>query len=78
MSKKNRAAKQFALIGGVPIAGDSTKLRVQNSKKNKYNQKKIDRHLEYIENMYCKSENQTEDMNDKPNNIYYEKSLFKK
>ena len=32
------------------IAGDSTKLRAQNSKKNNFNQKKIDRHLEYIEN----------------------------
>jgi hypothetical protein len=31
------------------IAGDSTKLRAQNSKKNNFNQKKISRHLEYIE-----------------------------
>ncbi len=43
-------AKHFNLIGGVLIAGDSTKLRAQNSKKNNYNQKKIERHLEYIEN----------------------------
>jgi transposase len=43
-------AKHFALIGKTLIAGDSTKLRAQNSKKNNYNQKKIDRHLEYIEN----------------------------
>ena len=42
-------AKHFNLIGGVLIAGDSTKLRAQNSKKNNYNQKKIERHLEYIE-----------------------------
>jgi hypothetical protein len=31
------------------LAGDDTKLRAQNSKKNNYNQKKIDRHLAYIE-----------------------------
>ncbi len=45
-----RIAKHFNLIGGMLIAGDSTKLRAQNSKKNNFNQKKIDRHLEYIEN----------------------------
>jgi len=43
-------AKNFDLIGGKLIAGDSTKLRAQNSKKNNFNQKKIDRHLAYIEN----------------------------
>lgn len=42
-------AKNFDLIGGKLIAGDGTKLRAQNSKKNNYNQKKIDRHIEYIE-----------------------------
>lgn len=45
-----RIAQHFNLIGGALIAGDSTKLRAQNSKKNNFNQKKIDRHLEYIEN----------------------------
>ena len=43
-------AKNFELIGGKLIAGDSTKLRAQNSKKNNFNKKKIDRHLAYIEN----------------------------
>ena len=43
-------AKQFNLIGGKLVAGDSTKLRAQNSKKNNFNEKKIERHLEYIEN----------------------------
>ena len=42
-------ARNFDLIGGVLIAGDGTKLRAQNSKKNNYNQKKIERHLAYIE-----------------------------
>ena len=45
-----KIARHFNLIGGTIIAGDSTKLRAQNSKKNNFNQKKIDRHLEYIEN----------------------------
>ena len=43
-------AKHFDLIGGKLIAGDSTKLRAQNSKKNNFNQKKIDRHIVYIDN----------------------------
>jgi transposase len=43
-------AKHFDLIGGKLIAGDSTKLRAQNSKKNNFNQAKIDRHLAYIDN----------------------------
>ena len=42
-------AKMFNLIGGKLIAGDSTKLRAQNSKKNNYNPKKIERHLAYID-----------------------------
>lgn len=37
------------LIGGKIIAGDGTKLRAQNSKKNNYNHKKIKRHMEYID-----------------------------
>ena len=43
-------AKHFDLIGGTLIAGDSVKMRAQNSKKNNFNQDKIDRHLAYIEN----------------------------
>jgi len=43
-------AKHFDLIGGKLIAGDSTKLRAQNSKKNNYNQSKIERHVAYIDN----------------------------
>jgi len=57
-----KIARHFELIGGTLLAGDSTKLRAQNSKKNNFNQKKIDRHLEYIENKLaeynkCLSEN---------------------
>jgi len=43
-------AKHFDLIGGKLIAGDSTKLRAQNSKKKNFNQAKIDRHIAYIDN----------------------------
>jgi transposase len=49
-------AKNLDLIGGILLAGDGTKLRAQNSKKNNYNQKKIDRHITYIDNKleeYC-------------------------
>jgi transposase len=42
-------AKNFELIGGKLIAGDSTKLRAQNSKKNNFNEKKIIQHIEYID-----------------------------
>ena len=43
-------AQQFNLIGGKLIAGDSTKLRAQNSKKNNFNEHKIEQHIVYIEN----------------------------
>jgi transposase len=42
-------AKNCDLIGGILLAGDGTKMRAQNSKKNNYNQKKIDRHITYIQ-----------------------------
>lgn len=42
-------AKNFNLIGGKLLAGDGTKLRAQNSKKNNFNEKKIDRHIAYID-----------------------------
>jgi len=42
-------AKNFELIGGELLAGDSTKFRAQNSKKNNYNKNKIERHLTYID-----------------------------
>jgi len=45
-----KMAAHFELIGGTLVAGDSTKLRAQNSKKNNFNPKKIERHLEHIEN----------------------------
>lgn len=41
--------KELGLIQGKTIAIDSFKVRAQNSLKNNYNQKKIDRQLEYID-----------------------------
>ena len=41
--------KDADLIAGETIAIDGTKSRVHNSKKANFNQKKIDKHLEYIE-----------------------------
>lgn len=42
--------KDWKLIDGQTIAIDSFKIRAQNSLKNNFNQKKIDRHIEYIDN----------------------------
>jgi transposase len=44
-----KLAKNFNLIGGKLLAGDSTKLRAQNSKKNNFNPKKTEKHLQYID-----------------------------
>lgn len=42
--------KEMNLIDGETIAIDSFKIRAQNSLKNNFNQKKIDRHIDYIDN----------------------------
>lgn len=44
-----KLASHFELIGGTLVAGDSTKLRAQNSKKNNFNPNKIERHIAYID-----------------------------
>lgn len=41
--------KEWELIGGETIGVDSFKIRAQNSLKNNYNEKKIERHLSYID-----------------------------
>lgn len=41
--------KDAGLVGGKIMAVDGTKIRGNNSKKNNYNPKKIERHLSYIE-----------------------------
>jgi len=42
-------ANHFELIGGKLVAGDSTKLRAQNSKKNNFTPGKIEKHIAYID-----------------------------
>ena len=42
--------KEWKLIEGETIAIDSFKIRAQNSLKNNFNQRKIDRHMDYIDN----------------------------
>ena len=54
--------KEWNLIGGDVIAIDSFKIRGQNSLKNNFNQKKIDRHIEYIDNKIAEYENQLDQL----------------
>jgi len=42
-------AQHHSLIGGKILAGDSVKLRAQNSKKNNFNAAKVARHVAYID-----------------------------
>jgi len=46
--------KDEELISSGLVAIDGTKIRAQNSKKNNYNQRKIERHLKYIEDRSAK------------------------
>jgi hypothetical protein len=48
-SYHGKLASHFELIGGSLVAGDSTKLRAQNSKKNNFNLNKTERHIAYID-----------------------------
>ena len=59
--------KSWDLIAGDTIAVDGTKLRAVNSKKNNYNQKKIDRHLKYIDDKIEKYLKQLEEEDKKDN-----------
>lgn len=43
-----KLSKNFNLIGAKLLAGDSTMLRAQNSKKNNFNAAKIERYIAYI------------------------------
>lgn len=83
-------AKNFDLIGGKLLAGDSTKLRAQNSKKNNFNAKKIERHVAYIDdklNEYSAvlaeadndlSEEKKKEINDKINKHQQNKDQYEK
>ncbi|NLL67706.1 MAG: transposase [Clostridiaceae bacterium] len=45
----NLLCRDWDLFGGELVAKDGTKLRADNSKRNNYNRKKIDRQLKYID-----------------------------
>ncbi|MBK8244322.1 MAG: hypothetical protein IPK88_12915 [Saprospiraceae bacterium] len=60
--------KNINLIGGNIIAIDGTKSRAHNSIKNNYNQKKIYKHLAYIEEKSSEYKNLLE-QNDKSANL---------
>lgn len=59
--------KEWDLISGETIAIDSFKIRAQNSLKNNFNQKKIDRHLDYIDNKISEYEQELEENDDLDN-----------
>ncbi len=63
--------KEMKLIDGETIAIDSFKIRAQNSLKNNFNQKKIDRHINYIDAKIDEYQNQLEqeDLADKQEEI---------
>ncbi len=50
--------KDMKLIDGETIAIDSFKIRAQNASKNNFNQKKIDRHIKYIDHKIAHYQNQ--------------------
>ena len=50
--------KEWELIEGATIAIDSFKIRAQNAQKNNFNQKKIDRHIAYIDDKIKKYQDQ--------------------
>jgi transposase len=52
--------REWDLISGETIAIDSFKIRAQNSLKNNFNQNKIDRHIQYIDNKINEYESQLE------------------
>jgi transposase len=53
--------KEWKLIDGETIAIDSFKIRAQNSLKNNFNQAKIDRHVDYIDNKIADYQSQLDE-----------------
>lgn len=72
-----KLSQYFNLIGGELVAGDSTKLRAQNSKKNNFNLEKIEKHQEHIEKKLEEYQNELS-KNDGDNQAIQEKIDFKK
>ena len=76
--------KDWELIEGETIAIDSFKIRAQNALKNNFNQKKIDRHVDYIDNKILEYQNQLDtgdtdlDIQEIQNKIVYQKTKKEK
>ncbi|MEO1438094.1 MAG: IS1182 family transposase [Bacteroidota bacterium] len=77
--------QEWKLITGAIIALDSTKVRGQNSLKNNFNQKKINRHLEYIDGKMeqyiqqltdCRSVKDAEVLEDKLEDLHQRKEFY--
>ncbi len=56
--------KEWELIDGKTIAIDSFKIRAQNALKNNFNQKKLDRHIKYIDDKIKEYQNHLEQGDD--------------
>lgn len=76
--------KDWELIEGETIAIDSFKIRAQNALKNNFNQKKIDRHIDYIDNKILEYQNQLDtgdtglDIQEVRDKIVYQKTKKEK
>lgn len=76
--------KDWELIEGETIAIDSFKIRAQNAIKNNFDQKKIDRHIDYIDNKILEYQNQLDtgdtdlDIQEIQNKIVYRKTKKEK
>lgn len=68
----NMLCKEWELFGGEMVAVDGTKFRADNSKRNNYNKKKIDRQISYIEEKVAKYLKDLEDGDKEPEeNVKY-------
>ena len=76
--------KDWELIEGETIAIDSFKIRAQNALKNNFNQKKIDRHIDYIDNKILEYQQQLDtgdtdlDIQEIQDKIVYQKTKKEK
>ena len=71
--------KDWELIEGQTIAIDSFKIRAQNALKNNFNQKKLDRHIDYIDNKILQYQQQLDNQdNDLDTKEVHEKIEYQK
>jgi len=71
-----KIAKNRDLIGGKLIAGDSVKLRAQNSKKNNFNKEKLENQIDYL-NRKIEEYNQLLDSEDTKNEVIKKQQIAK-